>query len=92
MTTPPQVRQCTDPADPQFGAVAVTAAVPGWAWGVFNPVNGGHWETNDSIVGAWTLMTPATLKGQEPGQFKPDPYPEPNPFPRILPDPYPEHS
>ena len=54
--TPPEVRQCQNPEDTQFGSVAVKSAVPGFAWGVFNPANGGHWETNDEVVRSWKVL------------------------------------
>jgi hypothetical protein len=54
---PPQVRQCQDSTDPNYGCVAVKSAVPGWAWGVFNPASGGHWEPTDAVVDSWKVIT-----------------------------------
>jgi hypothetical protein len=39
----PEVRQCTNTDNPQFGATAVNA---GNRWGVMHPQHGGHWATN----------------------------------------------
>jgi hypothetical protein len=53
---PPEARQCQQQGDPNFGCVAVKAAVPGWAWGVFNPATGGHWEQTDATVSNWAVI------------------------------------
>ena len=59
----PEVRQCRDQADEQFGAVAVKAAPD--RWGVMNPgvVNpnrvGGHW-TDDKEVAGWVVLSART--------------------------------
>jgi hypothetical protein len=49
----PEVRQCRNPDDAQFGAVAVSAG--GTRWGVMNPNNGGHWA-EDAEVADWTVL------------------------------------
>lgn len=43
----PEVRQCLDDHDPQYGAVAVEAGDD--RWGVMSPVNGGHWATDEEV-------------------------------------------
>lgn len=61
--TPPEVRQCTDPDDWRFGSIAVASSVPGFAWGVFNPSSGGHWESDDKTVADWPVLpAPAAAK------------------------------
>ena len=56
----PEVRQCLDPNNADFGAVAVKAGEN--RWGVMNPgvVDpnriGGHW-TNDNEVSTWDVRT-----------------------------------
>lgn len=57
MDTAPEVRQCQDTTDPNYGAVAVQSGVNQFAWGVFHPVSGGHWDTNDEITKTWTVLT-----------------------------------
>jgi hypothetical protein len=60
----PEVRQCTDDADPNFGCVAVKSAVPFGSWFVGNPglVNmnaaGGHWA-QDAEVEGWAVLDEA---------------------------------
>jgi hypothetical protein len=54
----PEVRQCTDPEDSQYGAVAVKSNLPGLDWGVMNPANGGHWATDEEVAD-WTKLEPA---------------------------------
>jgi hypothetical protein len=54
---PNEVRQCQDQGTPQYGAVAVRSSLPAFAWGVFHPTNGGHWETNDDLVGDWKVIS-----------------------------------
>lgn len=54
--TPPEARQCLNLNDANYGAVAVKSGVPGFAWGVFHPANGGHWEASDDAVETWKLM------------------------------------
>jgi hypothetical protein len=53
---PPEVRQCRIAGDPNYGAVAVRSGVPQFAWGVFHPTNGGHWETSDTPVADWKVL------------------------------------
>lgn len=53
----PEVRQCQDPDNWQYGCVAVKSNLPGLAWGVFSPTNGGHWEESDDTVGAWPVVS-----------------------------------
>jgi hypothetical protein len=55
--TPPEVRQCRDTSDVNFGCVAVATPHPNFAWGVFNPATGGHWESNDETVKTWKVVT-----------------------------------
>jgi hypothetical protein len=52
----PEVRQCQDTESQYYGYVAVKSDVPQFAWGVFSPTIGGHWEIDDSIVGSWAMM------------------------------------
>ena len=53
---PPEVRQCQDTTDPQFGAVAIKSDLIGIAWGVFHPSRGGHWISNDAEVENWKVI------------------------------------
>lgn len=53
----PEVRQCADPDDPQFGSVAVRTTHPG-PWGVMSPANGGHHTTDDEVKD-WPAMIAA---------------------------------
>jgi hypothetical protein len=62
----PEVRQCQDVESSQYGSVAVKSGLQQFTWGVFNPVNGGHWETDDETVGKWTVMEPATAPTPPP--------------------------
>jgi hypothetical protein len=48
----PEVRQCTNEEDPQYGSVAVKAGAN--RWGVMNPSNGGHWSEDDEVKD-WTV-------------------------------------
>lgn len=43
----PEVRRCLNEDDPQYGAVAVKGGDN--RWGVMNPVNGGHWATDEEV-------------------------------------------
>jgi len=56
----PEVRQCQDIESPHYGSVAVKSGLQQFAWGVFNPMIGGHWDTDDTEVGTWTVMGPTT--------------------------------
>lgn len=59
--TLPEARQCTDPDDPMFGAVAVASDVQGVAWGVMTVRNGGHHVAEGSTeVDEWDPMKTAT--------------------------------
>lgn len=59
----PEVRQCTDEESRNFGCVAVKSAVPFGDWLVSNPgvvsMNsaGGHWESDDSTVKDWKVVS-----------------------------------
>jgi hypothetical protein len=59
----PEVRQCQDPEDSNYGCAAVKSAVPFGAWMVANPgvVNinsaGGHWEVDDKVVENWEVLS-----------------------------------
>lgn len=50
----PEVRQCTDPENAQFGSVAVSAGQD--RWGVMSPNNGGHWTVDDEVKD-WKVVT-----------------------------------
>lgn len=58
----PEVRQCTDEEDRNFGCVAVKSKTPFGAWLVANPgtptINaaGGHWESDDVTVENWKVL------------------------------------
>ncbi len=56
VTPLPEVRQCADPADPLYGAVAVATEIGGYAWGVMHPRYGGHWETADGPPKDWAVQ------------------------------------
>jgi hypothetical protein len=56
----PEVRIDQDPASPYYGCVAVASQLPLFKWGVFNPTSGGHWETDDNLVGKWAVIHGAT--------------------------------
>lgn len=61
----PEVRQCVDPDDSMFGAVAVKSAIPGYDWGVMTTNNGGHnastGSTEAKAVEAWPVLKEPTL-------------------------------
>ena len=62
----PEVRQCQNPDDPQFGAVAVKSDRADYAWGVFHPRTGGHWDENNDAVQDWAPLTsPSSKDGQD---------------------------
>jgi hypothetical protein len=77
----PAARQCTDPDDPLFGAVAVASAIPGVAWSVMTPANGGHHVGSDTEVADW-----AELKSATPAKRKPKPAPPTAPEPEPVPE------
>lgn len=66
-TTPPlpQVRQCNDPNDMEYGSVAVAAAFGDYAWFVGRPGfggrAGGYWvpadSTQDKAIQTWAPGT-----------------------------------
>lgn len=62
IVTSPEVRQCQDPEDRNFGCVAVKSSVPFGEWFVGNPgVNGvttcgGHWDQGEDIVKDWKVL------------------------------------
>lgn len=49
----PDVRQCTDPEDSQYGSTATKAGANRWL--VANPENGGHWAVDDEVEG-WSVL------------------------------------
>lgn len=53
MINHPEVRQCRDEDDPQYGSVAVAAGDD--RWGVMNPNSGGHWAS-DADVEDWNVL------------------------------------
>ncbi|OBI98080.1 hypothetical protein [Mycobacterium sp. 1465703.0] len=61
----PEVRQCTDPTDADFGSVAVRSDSPFGAWFVGRPSGagaGGHWETTDELVENWPVLKAPAAK------------------------------
>lgn len=53
----PEVRQCQDAANWQFGCVAVKGQV---AWGVMNHKSGGHWAPlDDADIATWKVLQEA---------------------------------
>lgn len=55
--TAPEVRQCTDPDDPEFGATATWSDEANmWFVGrVSGPARGGHWQADPEFVKDWTV-------------------------------------
>lgn len=55
----PEVRQCQNPGDWQYGctAVAGTKTMAGW-WMVANPATGGHWADTDAVKD-WAVLAAA---------------------------------
>jgi hypothetical protein len=54
---PPEVRQCQNPDDPMFGAVAVAGADnAAGLWGVMHPSRGGHWLDPEGVAD-WAVLS-----------------------------------
>ena len=53
----PEVRQCQVEDDPLYGCSAIKSALPLFAWGIFNPMTGAHWEENDARVQDWKVLS-----------------------------------
>ena len=58
MTAPaaPEVRQCLDPENFLFGAVALRTTYPD-GWGVMTEANGGHHSTDEDVKD-WVVIQP----------------------------------
>lgn len=56
-TPSPEVRQCRNPDNTMFGAVAVAGAagMTGY-FGVMHPQNGGHWALPDEVTD-WAVIS-----------------------------------
>lgn len=56
----PEVRQCTDPEDTQFGCTATKAGANHWL--VANPEHGGHWAGDEEVKG-WAAVNTVKAGG-----------------------------
>lgn len=57
-STLPEARQCVDPDNPFYGAVAVKTSHPDYEWFVGHPQHGGSWIANDVPVKDWPTLEP----------------------------------
>jgi hypothetical protein len=72
----PEVRQCQDTDNWQYGAVAVAAGAN--RWGVMTPVNGGHWADDDEVESwARVIKDPAWKPPAEAATETPEPEKKP---------------
>lgn len=66
--TAPEVRQCQDPEDDLFGAVAV-ASTGLYPWGVMHPLRGGHWSTDEDVA-TWVIQQSVATAADQPRSRK----------------------